>query len=244
MKWIFSQHRNTWLKLCSHTDTPISAHMKWWEWNFQIYLNICNTLRTFCLSAGFKTVYINNSPDITTNSKWYPAHEICFFAIWGKCCRMQISMSSEFWAAFGNKSSSLWLFPEKDQCPVSFNFIWRCQENFVKEMDIYQWAEWMGVDRFQVMNLLENKVFNFPKLDPLLPPPSPPSNYHNTCRSNFRASSKALLVWSLNVENPKDSDVDVFGNWRLEESEKLDSWYSAMAEDTLLKIFFEWSKSL
>ena len=139
------------------------------------YLNICKTLRTFCLSAGFKTVYINNSPDMTTNSKWYPAHEICFFAIWGKCCRMQISMSSEFWAAFGNKSSSLWLFPEKDQCPVSFNFIWRCQENFVKEMDIYQWAEWMGVDCFQVMNLLENKVFNFPKLDPLLPPPSLPA---------------------------------------------------------------------
>ena len=120
-----------------------------------------------------------------------------FFAIWGKCCRMQISMSSEFWAAFGNKSSSLWLFPEKDQCPVSFNFIWRCQENFVKEMDIYQWAEWMGVDRFQVMNLLENKVFNFPKLDLLLPHPPPPPTTTNICRSNFRASSQALLVWSL-----------------------------------------------
>ena len=76
------------------------------------------------------------------------------------------------------------------------------------------------------------------------PPLPPPPTTTITCRSNFRASSKALLVWSLDVENPKDSDVDVFGNWRLEESEKLDSWYSAMAEDTLLKIFFEWSKSL
>ena len=155
-------------------------------WNgsrgFGIYMNICKTLRIFCLSAGFKTVYINNSPDITTNSKWYSAREICFFAIWGKCCRMQNSMSSEFWAAFGNKSSSLWLFPEKDQCPVSFNFIWRCQENFVKEMDIYQWAEWMGVDRFQVMNLLENKFFNFSKLDPLLPPPF---RYHQYVQKLF-----------------------------------------------------------
>ena len=141
-------------------------------------------------------------------------------AIWGKCCRMQNSMSSEFWAAFGNKSSSLWLFPEKDQCPVSFNFIWRCQENFVKEMDIYQWAEWMGVDRFQVMNLLEKKFFNFPKLDPLLPPPLPPTTT-NTRRSYFRASSKALLVWSWTW---KIQRILVLMFLAIEELKSLKSW--------------------
>ena len=71
------------IKIRNLNFAHILTHWYLQTWNggsgFVRYMNICKTLRTFCLSAGFRTIYINYSPDMTNNSKWYPAREICYF---------------------------------------------------------------------------------------------------------------------------------------------------------------------